>query len=683
MIMGKWIGHVLVALLVTVGLMLAGCGNDKPPAPMKQKSADGEKAGEEKGKPGEQKKETTGEGEKAGAEGEAVKAEGEAAGTEGAVKEAAPIPVAEATRAKATQVQLDRTLRKVTAYGVTGPIDSTRDKIIDMLPTAVRAKAREGFEVGLKGIAGENGLTNMEWLDLTRGLGFAFEGKDKPLLAIPIVSAEAFKAALPDGLTADEANGYTIADNYMVPYEKVLFMTDSSRTLELIEGDLKLELTRLSTDKTVLLVLGGASLKVLLSSALDEAEREMSENMPMQQEQKEFLAKLFNFMKELLGEIEQIRITMDLAGENLVLRYEITTVDGSRLGQSLGMLEAGSFKAAGFLPAKSYLVMAQNVDSASAAPFMNRYIDLVATAWKLKEEERGEFAKMYTRLVTMFGPDAAFSMYADSSFPMAMSSVTQTKDGMAARDQIYAFYMLVLNKVIEELPQDQRQIFASGSLKQVVDSFAPVLLNLGVGVKMDSEEYRTNKIDYLVFTFDWEKLSLPPSYAVLKQIIRSRIGCAIGFSQEYMVFTFGPNPIVRAKEVLDQTPGLKLVEMIGPGVEEDKYVVVAGLSVERLMGAILDVGVVAAMIGQEPWVEKVRHVKSLVLTAGTSDGALWTEAVVGVASIIQAFEDELTAEILNGGKNKEAIPLPKPIEEEEAPAVEAAPAPAVEPAVAQ
>lgn len=677
--MRNWIGHMLVAMLVTAGLIMAGCGDDKPPVPMKKKTAGEEKAAEEKGKSGEAKKETP-EGEGAGSQGEAAKSEDEAKAA-GAAKEAAPTPVAEATRDKATQVHLERTLRKVTAFGVTGPVIKTRDKIIEMLPEAVRAKALEGFELGLKELAGEGELKNMDWLDLTRGLGFAFEGKDKPLLAIPIISADAFKAALPETATPDESSGYQIGDSYVIPYEKVLFMTDSPRTLELIEGDLKLELTRLTTDKTVLVVLGGESLKVLLSSALDEVEREMSENMPMQQEQKEFLAKLFNFLKELLGEVEQIRITLDLTGTDLVLRYEITTVDGSRLGQSLGLMKPGSFKAAGFLPAKSYLVMAQNIDAASAAPFMNRYIDLVATAWKLKQEERGEFAKMYTKLVTMFGPDTAFSMYADSSFPVAMSSVTQSSNGMAARDQIYAFYMLVLNKVIQELPPDQRQIFASGSLKQVVDSFAPVLLNLGVGVKMDTEDYRDGKVDYLVFNFDWEKLNLPPSAAWLKQVIRGRLGGALGFSQEYMAFAFGPNPIVRAKEILDQTPGLKLVEMVGPGVEEDKYFLVAALSVERLMRAVLDVGAVASLIGQEPWVEKVRHVKALVLTAGILEKGLWAEGVIGVKSIVQAFEAEITAEILSVGKDTTPTPLPEagveaavPTAESVVPAKPAAPA---------
>jgi hypothetical protein len=260
-------------------------------------------------------------------------------------------------------------------------------------------------------------------------------------------------------------------------------------------------------------------------------------------------------------------------------------------------------------------------------------------------------------MVNLFGPDAAFGMYADSSFPMAMSSVTKAADGLAARDQIYAFYMLVLNKVIEELPPDQRQIFASGSLKQVVDSFAPVLMNLGVNVKMESEDYRSGKVDYLVFTFDWEKLNLPPSAAWVKQVVRSRLGGALGFSKDYMVFTFGPNPIVRAKEILDETPGLKMVELIGPGVEENKYFMVGGLSVDRLMGAILDVGVVATMIGQEPWVEKARQINNLVLTAGTDGGALWAQGVVGIGSVVKAFEAELVEEVLREKKTPEVAPV--------------------------
>jgi hypothetical protein len=650
--MRNW--KVLALVLIFV---FAGCNNDKPPVPLKKKSAEGEPAPEAK-KDGPATGEPAGETGKpaAGEPGDEVPAAVDAKQTTEQLA-AAEVAKADAARTKAMQVQLDRTLRKVTAFGVTGPIATTRDKVIGMLPVAIQAKGREGFDAALKQMAGEGKLANMDWLDLTRGIGFAFEGKDKPLIAVPITTVDAFKAALPADIVGDEQGGYLIGDAYVLPYNNVLFLTDTARTLEIIEGDLKLELTRLTTDKTVLLVLGGESLKTLVSGALDEFERNLGENMPMQQEQKEFLAKLFNFLKELLGEIDQIKVTMDLANKDLVVRYEITTVDGSRLSQSVASIKPGNFKAAGFLPAKSYLVLGQNVAAASAAPYMNRYVDLVATAWKLKEEERGEFTKMYTRMVNLFGPDAAFGMYADSSFPMAMSSVTQVADGLAARDQIYAFYMLVLNKVIEELPPDQRQIFASGSLKQVVDSFAPVLMNLGVNVKMETEDYRSGKVDYLVFTFDWEKLNLPPSAAWVKQVVRSRLGGALGFSKDYMVFTFGPNPIVRAKEILDETPGLKMVELIGPGVEENKYFMVGGLSVDRLMGAILDVGVVATMIGQEPWVEKARQINNLVLTAGTDGGALWAQGVVGIGSVVKAFEAELVEEVLREKKTPEVAPV--------------------------
>jgi hypothetical protein len=650
--MRNW--KVLALVLIFV---FAGCNNDKPPVPLKKKSAEGEPAPEAK-KDGPATGEPAGETGKpaAGEPGDEVPAAVDAKQTTEQLA-AAEVAKADAARTKAMQVQLDRTLRKVTAFGVTGPIATTRDKVIGMLPVAIQAKGREGFDAALKQMAGEGKLANMDWLDLTRGIGFAFEGKDKPLIAVPITTVDAFKAALPADIVGDEQGGYLIGDAYVLPYNNVLFLTDTARTLEIIEGDLKLELTRLTTDKTVLLVLGGESLKTLVSGALDEFERNLGENMPMQQEQKEFLAKLFNFLKELLGEIDQIKVTMDLANKDLVVRYEITTVDGSRLSQSVASIKPGNFKAAGFLPAKSYLVLGQNVSAASAAPYMNRYVDLVATAWKLKEEERGEFTKMYTRMVNLFGPDAAFGMYADSSFPMAMSSVTKAADGLAARDQIYAFYMLVLNKVIEELPPDQRQIFASGSLKQVVDSFAPVLMNLGVNVKMESEDYRSGKVDYLVFTFDWEKLNLPPSAAWVKQVVRSRLGGALGFSKDYMVFTFGPNPIVRAKEILDETPGLKMVELIGPGVEENKYFMVGGLSVDRLMGAILDVGVVATMIGQEPWVEKARQINNLVLTAGTDGGALWAQGVVGIGSVVKAFEAELVEEVLREKKTPEVAPV--------------------------
>ena len=643
---------LMMVFSLTLLLVASGCGDDKPEGPppgVKKKAAEAEKKAAANAQ--DEKQAATGQaGTEAKSDVEKIREEGREVEAEERAK------AVEIKKELASQAKIEKTLRKVTAYGVTGPVDKVRDQIVDLLPLQVRQDARKGFQEAINDLASEGKLTNLDFLDLSRGIGFAFEGKDRPLIAIPILSDEEFLKALPEGLEPDENKGYALGESYVMPYGKYLFVSDSFRSIDLIEGDLKLELTRLETDKVLKMVLGGSSLKTLLSSALDEVERSMSETMPMQQEQKEFLAKFFNFAKELMGEIDKITVTADLTVDDLFIRYEIETVSGSRLAQSFSALKPGTFNSAGYLPGKSYLVMAQNVAAAAATPFMPRYVDLVATAWKLEEGERAEFAKLYARLITMFGPDAAFGIYSDSSFPVSFTSVTETRNGLTTRDQIYEFYMMVLNKVIAQLPADQKKVFASGSLKQVVNSFAPVLQNMGIGLKMDTEDYRGGKIDYMIMTLDWDRLSLPPSAAWVKQVIRSRIGGALAFSEEHMVFTFGPNPIVRAKEVMDRTPGLKLVEMAGPEVEQGLYVGVFAVSFERLMSALLEIGVVADAIGSEPWVGKVQGMKDLLVTSGLREGGMWVEAGFGIKAVVQAFESEIIDGIRSGDSKPEVAP---------------------------
>jgi hypothetical protein len=636
------------ALFTFMLLGLSGCGEDPPQTPpgatkkaVKEKAADNKKAAAEK-------KAEAGDDEKTKGKGAGEAGKDEAGKVEVAPKTAEEVAAkarAEKVEADARKAQIDRTLKKVTAFGVTGPINKTRDAVIELLPAEAREQVRKAFDDGLAELAREGGLSTMDWLDQTRGIGFGFEGKDRPLLAVPVKSKEDFIKALPDTLKPDGNAGYTIGDSYVLPYENVLFVSDSFRTIDLIEGDLKLELTRLTTDKVLLVKLGGASLKTLVSSALDEVERGMSESMPMQQEQKEFLAKLFNFIKEILGEIDSITITADITNGELVTRYELVAVEGSRLATSFASVTPGNFAAAGLLPTKSFMFWAQNYPAEAAAPYMNRYVDLVATAWKLQDEERAEFEKDYTKLVSRFGPDAAYSMYSDSSFPLSMTSITQADNGLAARDEIYRFYSLVLNKAVESLPAEQKAIFASGSLKAVVDSFAPVFLNLGVGIKMETEEYRGGKVDYIMLTFDWAKLNLPPQFAWVTQVIKSRLGGALGFTQDHVVMTFGPNPVVRVKEVMDKAPGLKLAEVVGPGATQGKYIGLFAISVDRLVGALMEIGAVSGFLATQPWVPQLRKMKDIVVIVGLLEGGMWFEAKIGIGSIIEAFKDELLKEL--------------------------------------
>lgn len=650
-------------VLMFVALFFTACGEDKP-APPPGQQAEEKKAGTEEGKAQEGKKEQGAAGEAEAEPGKKEAAPGQA-GTEAGKVEASAEQgaVEEPVRRDPSNVHLERTLKKVVAYGVTGPIDATRDKVLDLLPPPAKAMAQLGWAGGLDEIATKTGLKTLDWVDTQRGIGFALEGRDRPLLAIPIRSEEAFKAALPESFEMDENRGYAIDDAYLFPYGKFVLLSDSYRTIDLIEGDLKLELTRLTTDKLFRLVLGGPSLHTLFSSLLDEAERNMGETIPMQQEQKEFLARLFNFAKEVVADIDEISFSLDLQGNDLVIRYELIPVEGSKVALTFAAMKPGEFKSATYLPAKSFMVFAQYVPPESYLPWLSRYVDLMSAAWRLSAEEKVKFGKLYAELISYYGADSAFAVYADSSFPLSMSGVATTRDGLKAREKIYEFYAMLFDRMMKELPPENRAMFENRSFKEIVDGLAPVFANLGIILKMENEDYRGSRVDYLVMIFDWEKLKLPPEAAWVPQIIKEQLAFAFGFSKENMVATFGPNAVVRAKEVLDKSSGLALKDVFGETFDATQYSGVFGMSVSKLVDSLMEIQILADLAEGQEWIPLLKKSRGLLAYAGKMDKGGWFEARLDIKSIVDVAAPVIMKEMA----------APKAVPEPPLPAVEPVP----------
>ena len=166
-------------------------------------------------------------------------------------------------------------------------------------------------------------------------------------------------------------------------------------------------------------------------------------------------------------------------------------------------------------------------------------------------------------------------------------------------------------------------MFTDRTLKEVVDGLAPVFANLGIGVTMDSQVYGGGRLDYLVLEFDWEKLSLPPEAAWIKNMIARKLGVAIGFSEDIMVGTFGPNCIVRAKEVLDRTPGLDPADYFNLGAVASEYWFVFRLTGRQFVDALMEIKVVADNIGHEPWLAGLKDCQGLFAYAGKRERGLW------------------------------------------------------------
>jgi len=662
--------------LFVAGMLCSACKEDKPAeqpkAGTEEKKADDKAAPAAKDKKEDAAK--TPEQAVAGKEEQKAPEAGQPAAEQ--ANEAAAAAEAEAA---ATNAHMARTLQRVTAYGVTGPIDKTRERLVGLLPPDVQIMAGLAIGEGLKKAATDAGLKNIDWLDQSRGIGFAFEGKDKPLLSIPITDEDTFRNAVPESVKPDENKGYTFEKSYVLPYGKVLLISDSFRTIDLIEGDLKLQLTRIATDKLLLVDVDGSSLKTLVSSLLDEVERNLGENMPMQAEQKEFLTRSFNLVKEILSDIQQMTFTVDLLDNEFVLRYELATVPDSKLAQTIAALRPGTYKTTTLLPAKSFFVWAQSIPPDVYGPWIPRYVDLMASAWKLGLEERTQFSNTYTELMGFFSGDSSMGLYSDSAFPMSFSAVTSTVDGLKARDSLYAFYNLVFQRMLQELPPENRQMFANRAPKDIVAGLAPVFANLGIGLQLEMEDYRGAKVDFLLVTFDWEKLKLPPDAQWLPQIIQKQIGAAFGFSKEYMVFTFGPNPVVRAKEVLDGTPGLTLADAFGTTFDESKYAMAFVASVPKLLDALGEIPLVATAMASQPWIAKLKESKGIIGLAGKSENGGWFEMRVDIRSIMEIVGPMIAEEIK---KATAEPPPPPPATDGPAPAGDTAPAPAPEAAPA-
>lgn len=649
----------MVLALVAMFIVVQACGDDKPATPPGQQAEEKKAEGDE-AKKDEAEKAEAGKDEPTAEDGKPAPAEGDKPddGQPGE-GEAAKVAGEEVVKRKAPNVQLERTLRKVVAYGVTGPIDTTKNKVIDLLPPQIKGMAQMGWGMGLSDLASKAGLKNLDWLDTSRGIGFALEGKDRPLLAIPVKSEEAFRAAIPDSMEADENMGYQVEDAYLFPYGKFVLMSDSYRTIDLIEGDLKLELTRLTTDKVFKIVLGGPSLHTLLSSLLDEVERNMGETIPMQQEQKEFLARLFNFVKEMVGELDEVSVSMDVAGNDLVIRYDVVPLEGSKIAASLAAMKPGQFKSATYLPVKSFLVFAQYVPPEVYAPWLPRYVDLMSVAWKLSPEEKAKFGKLYAELISFYGADSAFAIYSDSSFPLCMSGVANMKDGLKARDKIYEFYAMLFERTMDELPPENRAMFENRSFKEIVDGLAPVFANLGIVLKMENEEYRGGMVDYLLVTFDWEKLKLPPDAAWIPQVIQKQLGFAFGFSAQHMVASFGPNAIVRAKEVLDKSAGFDLKTLFGDTFDETQYSGVFGMSVPRLVESLLEIQILAELAEGQEWIPLLKKSRGFLAYSGTKENTGWLEAHLDIKSIVDVAAPIMMKEF---GGTKAPIEAPAAIE---------------------
>ncbi len=647
----------LVAILFVFGL--SACGDDKPKPEKAGDKQEKKQAEPQKDKKAEQasldEKKGSESGRTEAADGDRQVVENEGGAAEGVVRDDEGSAGDEAKGDEGTMVDdmaamtapltIQRALENSTFYGVSGPLASIPAKVMAVVPQPWAGMLPGKIVEAQADILKKTGLKNIDWVDMERGMGWAITGKQDVLVAIPSKGIEAFTSALPDGLEPDDESGYVLGEAYLIPQPKFVLMTQNPRMVDAIEGDVRLEITRLITDKIFIFVIDGKALTQLIKGAFDEMEKVMGETLPMQQAQKKFIAKFFNFLKEMALDIKEIRVTGDLTGSSFVMGYEVEMKEGSKLADAMKMMHPGPFKTAKLLPSKSYMVMTQYVNPEVYKPWLPRYVDLMATAWDLSDEEKTDLTQDYAEAMNLMGPDASFSLYSDLGFPMAMTALGQSKDGMKMRDIIYDLYSKLFRRALKELPPDQQAMFANQTFKQIVDQFAPMAKGMGITLSMESEDYQGGKVDYLVMDVDWNQIPAPTGAEWLKDVIKKRFGFAAGFNNEYYVVTMGSSPIVRAKEVLDNKEALDVAAYFGPEYQEQKFATVFAISVKNTVDMLMELQVVRELIGGLPFMESIKQSAPILMTAEVKGTTFEALIHVDMKKILEVVAAATTPEV--------------------------------------
>ena len=197
-------------------------------------------------------------------------------------------------------------------------------------------------------------------------------------------------------------------------------------------------------------------------------------------------------------------------------------------------------------------------------------MDILASAYSMSTDEKIELWKDYKVMIELMTGDASFAIYNDAGFPLSMTTVTGVADGPKMAELVYGLYDYFFQKAMDTLPPESRQVFSGRTLKELVAQIQPMVKSFGVNLDLGSEVYQGVRMDYFRLSLDYSLMNLPSDAAWLKDMIKDKVDFVMAFSAEHLIFTMGPNGLVRAKEIVDGKTQLD-PETLFPGVNAARY----------------------------------------------------------------------------------------------------------------
>lgn len=393
-------------------------GPEKKEAPKAEDKKSGQKAEHEYDE----------EGKKAGEAGLDSKAdtkEGQAA--EGAVAKAGGSPENEPTEAPGQPgFELDRALENARIQLGLAPINDMEARILKILPPPLNLAFTKFMKDNLpKQVLAESGLSNLDWLDKSRPIKATRRGKDEAVIFVPVIRAQNFIAALPEAVrgemkTLEGMRRVRLANAWVDITDREIMIAQNSEDLDKLPGKIKLELRQMEVKPLFQLTADGSSLHPFISTLLEGMEQSMDQMGTMDSASKDFFAKYFSFIKDLVGEIRSLELAMDVVEKSLSTIFTITPKPGSKAAAAIAKGPFNRPETLAYMPPKSWYIQGQNVPPAIFLPWVERYLDIVASAFRIGMDDKLRLAKDYKNLLMLYTGDVSSAIYADSGFPTAV-----------------------------------------------------------------------------------------------------------------------------------------------------------------------------------------------------------------------------------------------------------------------
>jgi hypothetical protein len=530
------------------------------------------------------------------------------------------------------------------------------------------------------------GLKTLDWLDRSRPIRAAVRNSlEEAVVVIPIKDRALLMEALPpqdakvEGKA--EASPYVrLGDTWGEIGEKDLFLSDKPEHLSHLDGMTKLELMRMEVPSLAFVSVSGQSLHGMIGAMLEEIERSMDDAGTMDSASKEMVARFMSLAKDLISEVDRASLETSLDQGKAVFRGQLDARADTKLGQAIAAMPNEAIDSLAFMPAKSWYVQGQKIPPAVFLPWLDRYMDIVSSALKMSAQDKYEITNNYRDLVSLLTGDTSAAFYTDAGFPMSMSVVAITNDGPKTKELVERVYNYYFVKTLEGLPPETRQALTGRTLADLVGQLNPMVKPYGMDLSISSEVYADVTIDFLRITMDYQLLKLPPDSQWVKVLIEDKLEGALCYTQDKLIFTFGPNGVVRAKEIIDGTRQFDAVAVFGKGVNEARYNQLGRFDYLRLVDDLRIIPPAAVLLDapeDKAVLDILRGDPGLFFYGGTKNTSAWFEVRMDIVRVLGLAARAAAQRAAEEGETK--LEVQPPADQPEAPAPEAAPAAAPAP----